>query len=114
MPRVLTRWLDRPGVIELATRFAVSNNAQQLGELTLAMLAGESGPQVREVTELADFLVDTVRPDAIFFSNSLLVGAVGAIRRRFGGQIFCVLQGDDIFLEDLRRAFSQPGAGGDP
>jgi glycosyltransferase involved in cell wall biosynthesis len=105
VPRVLTRWLDRPGVIELATRFAVSNNAQQLGELTLAMLAGESGPQVREVTELADFLVDTVRPDAIFFSNALLVGAVSAIRRRFAGQIFCVLQGDDIFLEDLEEPF---------
>jgi glycosyltransferase involved in cell wall biosynthesis len=76
-----------------------------LGELTLAMLAGESGPQVREVTELANFLVDTVRPDAIFFSNALLVGAVGAIRRRFPGRIFCVLQGDDVFLEDLAEPF---------
>src|ERR1700685_1230629 len=35
-PRALTRWLDRPVVIRLATRFGVSNNAQELGELTLA------------------------------------------------------------------------------
>jgi glycosyltransferase involved in cell wall biosynthesis len=105
VPRVLTRWLDRPGVIDFATRFAVSSNAQHLGELTLAMLAGESGPQVREVNELADFLVDTLRPDAIFFSNALLVGAVRAIRRRFAGKIFCVLQGDDVFLEDLEEPF---------
>ena len=48
IPRVFTRWLDRPGVIGLATRFGVSNDAQELGELTLAMLAGESGPQSRK------------------------------------------------------------------
>lgn len=105
LPRSLTRWLDNPAVIQLATRFAVSSNARQLGELTLAMLAGESGPQSREVLELADFLVDVLRPDAIFFSNALLVGAVRAIRRRFSGPMYCVLQGDDIFLEDLPEPF---------
>jgi glycosyltransferase involved in cell wall biosynthesis len=105
IPRALTRWLDRPGVLDLASRFGVSNNAQHLGELTLAMLAGDEGPQSREVNELADFLVETLRPDAIFFSNALLVGAVGAIRQRFPGRIYCVLQGDDIFLEDLHEPY---------
>ncbi len=105
VPRALTRWLDRPGVLDLVTRFGISNNAKMLGELTLAMLAGEQGPQSREVNELASFLVDTLRPDAIFFSNALLVGAVGAIRRQYSGRIFCVLQGDDIFLEDLHEPY---------
>jgi glycosyltransferase involved in cell wall biosynthesis len=105
VPRSLTRWLDRPAVLDLVTRFGISNNARQLGELTLAMLAGEAGPQVREVNELADFLVNVLRPDAIFFSNALLVGSVRAIRRRFAGRIFCVLQGDDIFLEDLHEPY---------
>ena len=102
---MLTRWLDRPAVLDLVTRFGISNNAKQLGELTLAMLAGEQGPQSREVNELADFLVDTLRPDAIFFSNALLVGAVGAIWRRYSGRIFCVSAGDDIFLEDLHEPY---------
>ncbi len=105
LPRAFTRWLDHPAVIRLATSFGVSSNAQHLGELTLAMLAGESGPQAREVNELADFLVNTLKPDAIFFSNALLVGAVRAIRQRFAGKIFCVLQGDDIFLQDLEEPF---------
>ncbi len=105
VPRALTRWLDRPAVLDLVTRFGISNNAKQLGELTLAMLAGEAGPQAREVNELADFLVATLRPDAIFFSNALLVGSVRSIRRRFSGRIFCVLQGDDIFLEDLHEPY---------
>lgn len=103
MPRALTRWLDRPAVIRLATRFGVSNNAQQLGALTLAMLAGESGPQSREIGELASFLADTLRPDTVCFSNALLVGAVRSLRQKFSGKIFCILQGDDIFLEDLHE-----------
>jgi glycosyltransferase involved in cell wall biosynthesis len=103
VPRALTRWLDRPSVIQLATRFGVSNNAQQLGELTLAMLAGESGPQSREIAELATFLGDSLRPDTVCFSNALLVGAVRSLRRKFSGRIFCILQGDDIFLEDLHE-----------
>src|ERR1700685_2622282 len=103
MPRALTRWLDRPGVVRLATRFGVSNNAQELGELTLAMLAGESGPQSREVAELAEFLGGTLKPDVVCFSNALLVGAVRSLRQRFSGRIFCILQGDDVFLEDLHE-----------
>ena len=103
IPRTLTRWLDRPSVIQFATRFGVSNNAQELGELTLAMLAGEAGPQAREIEELATFLVDSLRPDAVFFSNALLVGAVRSLRRKFSGRIFCILQGDDIFLEELKE-----------
>jgi glycosyltransferase involved in cell wall biosynthesis len=105
VPRVLTRWLDRPAVIHLATRFGVSNNAQQLGELTLAMLAGESGPQSREIAELAAFLGDSLRPDTVCFSNALLVGAVRSLRQKFAGRIFCILQGDDIFLEDLHEPY---------
>lgn len=105
LPRGLTRWLDHPSVIALATRFSVSNNPQQLGELTLAMLAGEAGPQVREIAELATFLTETVRPDTVCFSNALLVGAVRSLRQKFSGRIFCILQGDDIFLEGLNEPY---------
>jgi glycosyltransferase involved in cell wall biosynthesis len=105
LPRVFTRWLDRPGVIQLATRFGVSNNAQELGELTLAMLAGEAGPQSREIAELATFLGETLNPDTVFFSNALLVGSVRALKQKFKGRIFCILQGDDIFLEGLNEPY---------
>jgi glycosyltransferase involved in cell wall biosynthesis len=105
LPRALTRWLDRPAVIRLATRFAVSTNPKQLGELTLAMLAGESGPQSREIDELISFLTDSLRPDTVCFSNAMLVGTVRSLRRKFSGPIYCILQGDDIFLEDLHEPY---------
>jgi glycosyltransferase involved in cell wall biosynthesis len=104
-PRVLTRWLDSPWVIGLATKFGVSNNADDLGALTLAMLDGEAGPQRREIEELVDFLAGELKPDAIIFSNALLVGAVRRLKERFAGPVFCMLQGDDIFLEDLPEPY---------
>lgn len=105
VPRVMTRWLDRPWVIQLASKMSISNDAKDLGELTIASLQGDAGPQDREVKELADFLCDQLQPDVICFSNVLQVGAVHALRGRFTGKLFCVLQGDDIFLKDLQQPY---------
>lgn len=101
IPRVLTRWLDQPWVIKLATSFGINNDARQLGDLTLAMLEGEAGPDHREVEELVTFLSDQLKPDVICFSNALLVGTLKLLREKYQGKIFCILQGDDIFLEEL-------------
>src|SRR5688572_29070889 len=101
IPRGLTSWLDAPWIINLATKLSVSNNASQLGALTLAMLDGEQGPLKREIEELVDFVAKELRPDVICFSNALLIGVLRTLRAEFPGPIFCTLQGDDIFLKDL-------------
>ena len=101
LPSFLKRWLDRPAVIRWATRKAVSNDAAQLGQLTLDMLAGESGPQREQVEELARYLGEQLRPDVVVFSNALLAGSVRRIKQVFTGPVLCVLQGDDIFLDAL-------------
>ncbi len=105
LPRWMTRWVDHPQVISLVTRFAVSNDASDLGELTLAMLDGESGPQATDVEELANFIGQELKPDVVCFSNALLAGAVRTLRAKFDGCILCVLQGDDIFLDSLPPEF---------
>lgn len=106
LPRFLTRWLDSPAVLRLATKFGVSNDASQLGDLTLALLSGEHGPQRREIAEFAKFF-EQLKPDVICFSNALLVGTLHALREKFDGQVFCLLQGDDIFLDALLPEFRQ-------
>lgn len=100
MPRFVRGLVDRPGFIRFATRFGVSNNAKELGELTLANLAGDEGVQRAAVEELAEYL-GTLRPDIVVYSNALLAGSLRAVRRRFSGPAVCLLQGDDIFLKDL-------------
>lgn len=101
LPGFLTKWVDTPWVINLATRFGVSNDANELGALTEAMVAGDDGPHREQYIELADYLARELRPDVVCFSNALLAGALPALRRIFSGPILCTLQGDDIFLDGL-------------
>ncbi len=108
VPSFLKHWLDHPAIIQWATRKAVSNDAKQLGQLTLDMLAGESGPQREQVEELAKFIGEQLRPDVVVFSNALLAGAVRRIKQLFFGPVLCVLQGDDIFLDSLPDSHRKP------
>lgn len=101
MPRFMTRLLDHPWVINFSTKFAVSNDAHDLGELTLALLAGEQGPEKAAVHELVTYFTNHLKPNVICFSNALMVGVLKTLRQQFRGKLYCVLQGDDIFLEEL-------------
>lgn len=107
LPRFATVWLDRPAFINLATRWSVSNNAAQLGDLTLSMLAGDHGPHRLAAEELAQFLARDLRPDVVIFSNALLSGALPALRRHLSVPVLCALQGDDVFLDSLPESHRQ-------
>ncbi|WP_437190769.1 glycosyltransferase family 4 protein [Planctomicrobium sp. SH527] len=104
LPKFATSWLDHPSVIRLATSFAVSNDASELGELTVSMLDGDSGPYRAAIAELAGF-IKQLNPDAVFFSNALLSGAVKEIKRQVSVPIYCQLQGDDVFLDGLPEVY---------
>lgn len=101
VPRFLRRWLDSPTVLGWVAGRGVSNDAKELGELSLANLAGADGPQKTLVEELARFIGRELLPDVVCFSNALLAGTLPAIRREFAGPVVCLLQGDDIFLDGL-------------
>ena len=101
LPKALTRVLDAPWVLRAASKLGVSNDAAGLGELTVDLLRGERGPQRREIEELVDFLAEQLQPDAVVFSNALIVGPLRELRKRYDGPIWCTLQGDDLFINDL-------------
>ena len=105
LPRFVKRVFDAPWIINLATRYGVSNDAHQLGQLTIAMLEGAAGPQKDEVEQLVDFVADRLRPDVVLFSNALLVGVLERLKQKYSGRVYCLLQGDDIFLEDLDEPY---------
>jgi len=101
LPRRFKRWLDRPSIVQLLSKRSSSIDASQLGDLTVDLLRGSTGPQRAEIKELIDFLCDDLRPDVVLFSNALLSGILPELKSRFSGRIGCLLQGDDIFLEAL-------------
>ena len=106
LPRFLTRWLDSPTIIRRATNGAVGNDAAELGSMTSSMLLGESGPHRQAGEELAEF-VASLNPDVVCFSNSLLSGSLRTLRKKYAGRVFCVLQGDDVFLDGLIEPYRQ-------
>lgn len=108
LPGWMTHWLNRPSLISWLTKFGASTDASKLGSLTLDMLQGNHGPQQREVREFVDFLCNDLQPELIIFSNALLSGVLTELRPRFAGKILCLLQGDDVFLEDLSKKWKQP------
>ncbi|MFN9720110.1 MAG: glycosyltransferase family 4 protein [Planctomycetota bacterium] len=101
LPRALKSWLDRPSVVQFLSKRSSSTNAADLGPLSIDLLNGIHGPQKAEIDELIRFLCDDLRPDLIVFSNALLSGVVPSLRSQFEGRLWCLLQGDDIFLDAL-------------
>jgi len=105
-PRWIDRWLDRPALLGLASRGDHLTSARELGELTLSMLHGEEGRQVKEVRRLTDWLRELPRADVICLSNALLMGIGATLKRTLSVPVVCTLQGEDTFLDDLPEPLS--------
>ena len=85
--RPLLRW---------AAGRAAKTRAIDLGDLTLSMLRGEEGKQVRELDDLIDWLLKTQpRPDVI------CLGMARRLKSKLGAPLVCALQGEDSFLDAL-------------
>lgn len=100
VPRSLTSWLDSPSLIRRVIRGASGHDAARLGSMTLSMLQGDQGPHRRAGEELVNH-VHQLRPDVVVFSNAMLSPPLRILKKAFPGRAYCVLQGDDLFLDRL-------------
>jgi glycosyltransferase involved in cell wall biosynthesis len=101
VPQFLGRILDSPQLLKRAANWGVETDGADLGGMTVSMLRGEDGPNQREFARLATWLADSVQPQLVNLSNSLLIAAAAAIRRRINVPIVCSLTGEDLFVEEL-------------
>ena len=101
LPRGLTHWLDAPWLLDWAVRWGISNDAAELGAMTVALLRGPRGPQAAEGEQLVRFLARDLKPDVICFSNVMLCAEIERLKSKFPGPVLCTLQGDDVFLDAL-------------
>ncbi|HWF19701.1 MAG TPA: glycosyltransferase family 4 protein [Verrucomicrobiae bacterium] len=103
--RTAPRWLHRlfasPSLLKFASGRAAKTRAADLGDITLSMIRGEDGNQIRELDELIAFLKTQPKPDIICLSNALLAGLARKLKSELGVPIACVLQGEDTFLDVL-------------
>ena len=105
-PWLLDRLLDRPSLLRWVSKFAVKTRPEELGEMTLSVLQGAEGPQRKELRKLVEWL-KTDPPDVVHLTNSMFVGMAPAIKNALKIPVFCSLQGEDYFLENLPSPYSE-------
>ncbi len=100
LPKWSDQFLSSPRLVNWIAGRAMGTSARQLGGLTVSMLKGTDGFQRKEVSRLCDWLVSQ-NPDALIFSNLLIAGCIPEIQRILGKPLVVMLQGDDIFYDNL-------------
>jgi len=100
-PWLVDRLFDQPALLDFVARRGASTDPAKLGDLTVSMLAGESGRQKKELDKLLAWLAAEARPDVVHLSNSMLLGMAGQIADRLRVPVLSTLSGEDIFLEKL-------------
>lgn len=107
-PGWLHRLLNSRGLLEWAAGRAAKTRADDVGEILISMLRGESGNQAREITELIAWLREHARPDVICLSNALLTGMVRQLKAELRVPVVCLLQGEEPYLDALPDAHREP------
>ena len=100
-PRWIDRMFDSPKLLELVANKAGMTNAEDMGEMTLSMLRGEEGHQVKELERLVAWLTSRGFPDVVHISNALLLGTARRIKQELRVPVVCSLQDEDIWLDAL-------------
>ena len=107
-PAWFDRLFDSPRLLRWIGRRAEMTSARVLGEMTISMLRGEQGRQVKELDRLVKWLsTQDNKPDVVCLSNILLAGLARRIKERLGVPVVCLLQDEDGFLDGLASPYSQ-------
>jgi glycosyltransferase involved in cell wall biosynthesis len=73
--------------------------------MTVSMLRGEEGYQLKEIRQLTAWLRAEEPPDIVTLPNSLLIGLARPIRDALRRPVCCTLQGEDLFLSQLSEPY---------
>ena len=106
-PAWFDRLLDQPSLLRWSSGHAHMTRPEDLGDLTLSMLRGEEGRQVKELHKLLGWLKSEPRPDLVCLSNALLLGLAGPIKEALGVPVVCTLHGEDSFIDHLPPPYDQ-------
>ena len=102
---LLDRLWDAPWMLKLASQTSIRVNPHSLGAMTVSMLRGEAGYQLKDIRKLTTFLRTEEPPDIAILPNSLLIGLARPIRDALRRPVACTLQGEELFLNQLLEPY---------
>jgi glycosyltransferase involved in cell wall biosynthesis len=92
-------------MLKLASQTSIRVNPHSLGAMTVSMLRGEEGYQLKDIRKLTARLRGEEPPEIVTLPNSLLIGLARPIRDALNRPICCTLQGEEIFLGQLPEPY---------
>lgn len=104
-PAAFDRLLDNPALLGWVSKFAITTRAEDLGPMTVSVLAGRDGRQRKELDRLISYLEGAERPDIVNITNSMLSAIAPEIKKRLGVPVVCTLQGEDGFVGLMPEPF---------
>ena len=103
--KLLDRLWGALWMLKLASRTSIRVDPHRLGAMTVSMLRGEEGYQLKEIRQLTAWLRSEEPPDIVTLPNSLLIGLARPIREALHRPVCCTLQGEDLFLAQLSEPY---------
>lgn len=104
-PWLVDKLWDSKLALKAAAKRSIPVNPKFLGEMTVAMLKGEHGPQQKEFEKMVHHLRPLGKPDVVTIPNSLVISMMGPLKRALGCPVYVTLQGEDLFLENLHEPY---------
>ena len=104
-PWFLDKLWDSRFALKAAAKRSIAVNPKFLGEMTVAMLEGEAGPQRKEFQKMEHELRQMERPDLLTLPNTFVISMAEAARRALQAPILTTLSGEDLFLEGLLEPY---------
>ncbi|MFB3830054.1 MAG: glycosyltransferase family 4 protein [Bryobacteraceae bacterium] len=102
---LLDRLWDAGWMLKLAARTSIAVDPHQLGAMTVSMLRGEEGFQLREIRKFTEWLRGLDPPDIAVLPNSLLSGLAEPVRRALNRPVCCTFQGEELFLDQMPEPY---------
>ncbi|MFM8877777.1 MAG: glycosyltransferase family 4 protein [Verrucomicrobiota bacterium] len=104
-PAWMRRAVDAPWLLKWAAGKTAKTRPEDVGEVTVSLLRGEEGGQVREMDDKVAWRSRLPRPDAVYLSNALLLGFARRLRSALGTRVISFLQSEESFLDSLPEPF---------
>jgi glycosyltransferase involved in cell wall biosynthesis len=102
---LLDRLWDARWMLKLASQTSIEVDPHLLGGMTVSMLRGEDGYQLKEIRKLSAWLRHEAPPDLVTLPNSLLIGLARPVREALHRPVCCTLQGEEVFLSQLQEPY---------
>jgi glycosyltransferase involved in cell wall biosynthesis len=102
-PAFMDKLWDSEWVLKLASKKQIKVDPTFLGAMTVSMLKGTDGFQKKEVEKLVTWLKHESRFDLVSLPFALLISLAKPIKDALGCPVVCTLQGEDLFLDQLRE-----------